>query len=142
MLEGFASACFAYDLMSSFWLYADFLFFAAPLKVEDACEVIEQNLVLIGATAIEDKLQDGVPDAIRLLEDVNTLFNLFYASYVALMHRCFCALFMKANIKVWMLTGDKQETAINIGYACNLIDNTFTQIIINATTAEVLLLFS
>lgn len=59
-------------------------------------EKIEQNLELIGASAIEDKLQDGVPDSIsRLLE---------------------------AGIKVWMLTGDKLETAINIGMcACSCI---------------------
>lgn len=48
-----------------------------------------QNLQLLGATAIEDKLQDQVPETIETL--------------------------MKADIKVWILTGDKQETAINIG---------------------------
>ena len=47
---------------------------------------------ILGATAIEDKIQDGVPETIDSL--------------------------MKAGIKVWVLTGDKQETAINIGYAC------------------------
>ncbi|NWW77413.1 AT8B3 ATPase, partial [Climacteris rufus] len=58
-------------------------------------EELEQNLQLLGATAIEDKLQDGVPETIQLL----TL----------------------GNIKVWVLTGDKQETAMNIGYACRLL---------------------
>lgn len=48
-----------------------------------------QNLQLLGATAIEDKLQDQVPETIETL--------------------------MKADIKIWILTGDKQETAINIG---------------------------
>lgn len=48
-----------------------------------------QNLQLLGATAIEDKLQDKVPETIETL--------------------------MKADIKIWILTGDKQETAINIG---------------------------
>ncbi len=49
----------------------------------DACyEEIEQNMMLIGATAIEDKLQDGVPD---------TIANLALA-----------------GIKIWVLTGDKQ----------------------------------
>ena len=28
---------------------------------------------------------------------------------------------VKANIKIWVLTGDKQETAINIGYSCNML---------------------
>lgn len=41
-------------------------------EVENACELIEQNLVMIGATAIEDKLQSGVPDAIQKLEDVRS----------------------------------------------------------------------
>ncbi|OPJ86761.1 phospholipid-transporting ATPase IK isoform B [Patagioenas fasciata monilis] len=56
---------------------------------------MEQNLQLLGATAIEDKLQDGVPETIQLLK--------------------------LGNIKVWVLTGDKQETAMNIGYACKLL---------------------
>ena len=30
----------------------------------------------------------------------------------------------QAGIRVWMLTGDKQETAVNIGFSCKLIDNT------------------
>lgn len=58
-------------------------------KVDACYEEIEQNLILIGATAIEDKLQDGVPQ---------TIANLAIA-----------------GIKLWVLTGDKQETAINIG---------------------------
>lgn len=48
-----------------------------------------QNLLLLGATAIEDRLQAGVPETIATL--------------------------MRADIKIWVLTGDKQETAINIG---------------------------
>lgn len=58
-------------------------------KVDAVYEEIEKNLFLIGATAIEDKLQDGVP---------HTIANLALA-----------------GIKLWVLTGDKQETAINIG---------------------------
>uniref|UniRef100_A0A9J7XCJ8 Phospholipid-transporting ATPase n=1 Tax=Cyprinus carpio carpio TaxID=630221 RepID=A0A9J7XCJ8_CYPCA len=58
-------------------------------------EEIEENLLLIGATAIEDKLQDGVPETIAKLA--------------------------KANIKIWVLTGDKKETAENIGYSCQLL---------------------
>jgi len=64
-------------------------------KVADVYEDIEKDLQLIGATAIEDKLQDGVPETIKNLT--------------------------KANIKIWVLTGDKQETAINIGYSCNML---------------------
>ncbi|XP_040276086.1 phospholipid-transporting ATPase IC [Bufo bufo] len=58
-------------------------------------EEIEDNLVLLGATAIEDKLQDGVPQTIYTLA--------------------------KADIKIWVLTGDKKETAENIGFACKLL---------------------
>ena len=63
--------------------------------IERAGECIEHDLELGGATAIEDKLQKGVPEAIDKLR--------------------------RANIKMWMLTGDKRETAINIGYSCRLI---------------------
>jgi phospholipid-translocating ATPase len=49
----------------------------------------------LGSTALEDKLQDKVP------ETISDLHN--------------------AGIKVWMLTGDKLETAENIGYLCNLL---------------------
>lgn len=64
-------------------------------KVEEAGELIERTLELTGATAIEDKLQTGVPDTIDRLR--------------------------RARIKMWMLTGDKRETAINIGHSCRLI---------------------
>ncbi|NXS71119.1 AT8B3 ATPase, partial [Pandion haliaetus] len=64
-------------------------------KLDKLYEEMEQNLQLLGATAIEDKLQDGVPETIQLLK--------------------------LGNIKVWVLTGDKQETAMNIGYACKLL---------------------
>lgn len=50
---------------------------------------------MIGATAIEDKLQDGVPETIKRLQD--------------------------AGIKVVMITGDKLETAENIGFLSNFI---------------------
>uniref|UniRef100_A0A6Q2YMS4 Phospholipid-transporting ATPase n=1 Tax=Esox lucius TaxID=8010 RepID=A0A6Q2YMS4_ESOLU len=51
------------------------------LKLEESYELIEKNLQLLGATAIEDKLQDKVPETIETL--------------------------MKADIKIWILTGDK-----------------------------------
>ncbi|CAF3159951.1 unnamed protein product [Rotaria sp. Silwood2] len=66
-------------------------------KVKDAYEEIEKNLILIGATGIEDKLQDGVPQCIERLA---------------------CA-----GIKIWVLTGDKLETARNIGLSCRLLTN-------------------
>jgi phospholipid-translocating ATPase len=66
-------------------------------KLEAVAELIEQDLYLLGGTAIEDRLQDGVPDTIELLGE--------------------------AGIKLWVLTGDKVETAINIGFSCNLLNN-------------------
>ncbi|OUM67612.1 hypothetical protein PIROE2DRAFT_30469, partial [Piromyces sp. E2] len=63
---------------------------------EELASAIERNLMLLGATAIEDKLQDGVPECIGTLQD--------------------------AGIKIWVLTGDKLETAINIGFASNLLN--------------------
>ena len=66
-------------------------------KLEEVADKIEQDLTLLGGTAIEDRLQDGVPDTIALLGD--------------------------AGIKLWVLTGDKVETAINIGFSCNLLNN-------------------
>ncbi|CEP15033.1 hypothetical protein [Parasitella parasitica] len=64
-------------------------------ELDNAAELIEKDMFLLGATAIEDKLQDGVPDTIHTLHE--------------------------ANIKIWVLTGDRQETAINIGYSCKLL---------------------
>ncbi|PKU36413.1 phospholipid-transporting atpase hypothetical protein [Limosa lapponica baueri] len=63
-------------------------------------EEIEKNLILLGATAIEDKLQDGVPETISRLS--------------------------KADIKIWVLTGDKKETAENIGFSCELLTDETT----------------
>uniref|UniRef100_A0A8B9THN3 Phospholipid-transporting ATPase n=1 Tax=Anas platyrhynchos TaxID=8839 RepID=A0A8B9THN3_ANAPL len=63
-------------------------------------EEIEKNLILLGATAIEDKLQDGVPETISKLS--------------------------KADIKIWVLTGDKKETAENIGFSCDLLTDETT----------------
>jgi magnesium-transporting ATPase (P-type) len=57
---------------------------------------LESELFLLGATALEDKLQEGVPEAI---EDFNN-----------------------AGIKVWMLTGDKLETAENIGFSSKMFN--------------------
>lgn len=77
-------------------------------RIEAAAELIEQNFDLAGATAIEDKLQEGVPETIDKLR--------------------------RANIKVWMLTGDKRETAINIAHSARIC-KPFSEIyILDATT--------
>lgn len=69
-------------------------------KQETICNLqdeIEDELEVIGATAIEDKLQRDVTETIQAFKD--------------------------AGIKVWVLTGDKIDTAINIGYSCGLLNN-------------------
>uniref|UniRef100_A0A8C1YHT9 Phospholipid-transporting ATPase n=1 Tax=Cyprinus carpio TaxID=7962 RepID=A0A8C1YHT9_CYPCA len=71
---------------------------------------LETNLQLLGATGIEDRLQDGVPETIASLR--------------------------KAGLQIWVLTGDKQETAINIAYACKLLDPEEEIITLNADSQE------
>uniref|UniRef100_A0A7E4ZYG2 Phospholipid-transporting ATPase n=1 Tax=Panagrellus redivivus TaxID=6233 RepID=A0A7E4ZYG2_PANRE len=73
-------------------------------RVDEVYEEIEKDLILLGATAIEDKLQDGVPATIAKLTE--------------------------ANIKIWVLTGDKTETAINIGYSCRLLTEDMKEIFV------------
>lgn len=65
-------------------------------RLTEAALAIEQNLHIVGATAIEDKLQNGVPETIHRIE--------------------------QAGIKLWVLTGDKMETAIEIGYSTKVLN--------------------
>lgn len=64
-------------------------------RIDEISAELEKDFELVGMTAIEDKLQEGVPQSIETLR--------------------------MAGMKVWMITGDKMETAINIGISCNLI---------------------
>ena len=71
-------------------------------EMNRVAEELEVDFDLIGSTAIEDKLQEDV---------AQTIYDI-----------------RRATIKVWVLTGDKVETAMNIGHACKLLDqemNTF-----------------
>ncbi|KAF2718872.1 phospholipid-translocating P-type ATPase [Polychaeton citri CBS 116435] len=81
------------------------------LLIERAGEIVEQRLELSGATAIEDKLQQGVPETIDKLR--------------------------RADIKMWMLTGDKRETAINIGHSCRLIKDYSSVTILDEEVGDV-----
>ncbi|CAN6178171.1 unnamed protein product [Urochloa humidicola] len=83
-------------------------------KIEEAADSIERGLILLGATAVEDKLQKGVPECIDRLA--------------------------QAGIKIWVLTGDKMETAINIGFACSLLRQGMTQIIITLEQPDIIAL--
>ncbi|BGP19449.1 hypothetical protein JCM10213_006269 [Rhodosporidiobolus nylandii] len=79
-------------------------------EIERACELVEKDLTILGATALEDKLQVGVPEAIAQLH--------------------------KAGIKLWILTGDKLQTAIEIGFSCNLLTNEMEIMILSAESEE------
>lgn len=72
--------------------------------LEEVYNELEQDLILVGASAIEDKLQDYVPDTIANLQ--------------------------AAGIKIWVLTGDKMETAINIGYSAQLLTDTMQEVFV------------
>jgi len=79
-------------------------------RMEECMEKIETDLNYLGVTAVEDKLQEEVPESIQILRD--------------------------AGIKVWVITGDKQETAINIGIACRLITDTDRLMLLNEECKE------
>jgi len=74
-------------------------------KVAAVDEKIEVDLELIGSTAIEDRLQDNVPETIQFMKET--------------------------GIKVWVLTGDKIETAINIGVSAGLLDSQMDQHVVD-----------
>jgi phospholipid-translocating ATPase len=78
------------------------------VKLEVACDEIERDLRLLGATAIEDRLQDGVPETIADLK--------------------------RAGIKIWVATGDKRETAIAIGHSTNLIQTDSNIIVVRGNS--------
>ena len=78
--------------------------------LEESYDMIESDMELLGASGIEDKLQDRVPSVIANLRS--------------------------AGIVVWVLTGDKQETAINIAYSCQLFSSDSEKIILNAKSRD------
>jgi magnesium-transporting ATPase (P-type) len=73
-------------------------------------EEVERDLELVGVTAIEDKLQEGVPEAIAAL--------------------------LGAGVKVWVITGDKRETATNIAVSCNLVRRPEALLVLDAASRE------
>lgn len=101
--EGLRTLCLAYRLLDNAeyeeWAQAyhdaEIAMDDREVKIDQVSAQLECNLSLLGATAIEDKLQDGVPGTIADLK--------------------------RAGIKVWVATGDKLETAVAIGYTTNLL---------------------
>ncbi|XP_055965000.1 phospholipid-transporting ATPase IB-like [Sorex fumeus] len=116
--EGLRTLCIAYTDLSEEeyqnWLVeyrkASTIVENRTKHLEDCYEAIEKQFLLLGATAIHDHLQDHVPETITTL--------------------------LKANIRIWVLTGDKQETAINIAFACKLITTHMPRIELNTNTLE------
>jgi phospholipid-translocating ATPase len=116
--EGLRTLCFAYRNIpvdeyhswASRYLDACNSLKDREVQVDTVSAEIENGLLLIGATAIEDQLQEGVPECIEVLG--------------------------RAGIKIWVLTGDKMETAINIGFSCNLLDKDMLLIVIKGTDAD------
>lgn len=117
--DGFRTLCCAYaEIDKSYydqWLLrfneANLQYGSMKQTQLDACmSELERDLILLGATAIEDKLQDEVPETIDIL--------------------------LRAGINFWLLTGDKQETAINIGFSCKLLSRTMQLILVNEESFE------
>ncbi|KAK9305516.1 hypothetical protein QLX08_003517 [Tetragonisca angustula] len=116
--EGLRTLCFAVaDIPDNFYQWWRETYHNATISIgnresmiENAANLIETKLRLLGATAIEDQLQDQVPETIQAL--------------------------LQADINVWVLTGDKQETAINIGYSCRLITHGMPLYIINESSLD------
>ena len=67
------------------------------IKINEAFSIIESGLTLVGSTGIEDRLQEKCGETLETLR--------------------------KAGIKVWVLTGDKRETALNISKSCKHFSN-------------------
>jgi phospholipid-translocating ATPase len=79
-------------------------------RIADAFEEIESKLILLGTTAIEDKLQEDVAETLETLR--------------------------AAGIKVWVLTGDKLETAINISQSCKHFSDAMFKFILTGMKEE------
>ncbi|XP_067842769.1 phospholipid-transporting ATPase IH isoform X4 [Heptranchias perlo] len=101
-VEGLRTLCVAYKVLSceeydevhTLLQNAKLALQERDRKLAEAYDVVERNLNLLGATAVEDRLQDKAADTVEALQ--------------------------KAGMKVWVLTGDKMETAAATCYACKL----------------------
>jgi phospholipid-translocating ATPase len=116
--EGLRTLCLSYRFISQqeykqwnkHYQEASAAIYNRDEKIDEVCEQIETNMLLMGGTAIEDRLQEGVPETIAELA--------------------------QSGIKLWVLTGDKTETAINIGFSCNLVTLDMELIIVKADNRE------
>jgi len=99
-----------YDAWNEEYKSAMLNFSNREVMLARAAEKLEHSFTLVGATAIEDRLQDDVAETIAFIR--------------------------KAGIKLWVLTGDKVETAINIGYSCALLEQDMEIFVVDATTSQ------
>ena len=79
-------------------------------RIDELIDSMEQGLTYVGSTAIEDKLQDRVPEVIVKI--------------------------IETKIRLWVLTGDKQETAIEIAKSCKLIQPDMKVIILTSSSID------
>lgn len=126
----------------------------------------EAGLELVGVTAIEDKLQAGVPESIHTLLQAGIKVFMRYrwltSHFQNSVHNWIIRKTSSPNIpslnapevlpsdnlanyklqnhnfclQVWVITGDKQETAINIAIACKLIRNPGSLLVCNEASQE------
>ena len=116
--EGMRTLCFSTKLLDATsakawlkeWQEASLTVNNRQQAIDAVSGKLECDLKLIGATAVEDRLQEGVPETIEILRS--------------------------AGIKIWILTGDRKETATNIGYSCQLLNESMKVTTIEAKTAE------
>jgi phospholipid-translocating P-type ATPase (flippase) len=118
--DGLRTLCCAYRVLAPD-VYEDWKqrYHQAEVLIDDrdaainrVCLEVERDMTIVGATAIEDKLQVGVPDTIAAM--------------------------LRAKINFWMITGDKRETAINIGFACSLLSGLMKLVILDERDPDVL----
>lgn len=115
--EGLRTLCVAYRVIDpeeyAYWAQGHEAAAASLVdrseKLDESAAQLENGLHLLGATALEDKLQQGVPDTIAQLR--------------------------RAGIKTWILTGDKLQTAVEIGFSCNLLSTSMDILIVSAGNA-------
>jgi len=80
-------------------------------RLAEVAAEMEHSLCLSGVSAIEDKLQEGVPEAIVTVK--------------------------AAGIRFWVLTGDKTETAVEIARSCRLLtEDMVLAYMVNCTSEE------
>lgn len=116
--------------------------------VAEVAEKIEKNFILLGATGIEDKLQDvsfveqiftvclfvcifqQVPESLSMLLKAGIKVRRISSERNVL-------LFEEIVVQVWVLTGDKKETAINIGYSCKLLSDQLLNLTLDENSLDV-----